>query len=194
MNETETNIRDNYQRLPSMLISSLSLRPFFFLCPKAYSFPRQCKFPLQNFPKPIFNDHKVMLNSKLLGYTHGSCAESFFFSFSLFSVQLLSGNLSFAAFSNTALSYAYSNDEGEANGINFLHLMEERGVRANSQTYLWLLDGCLSSGWFSDGWKLHGKILKMGFCAEVVLCERLMDLYRHFVTWMVQSRCLMKCL
>lgn len=135
-----------------------------------------------------------MLNSKLLGYTHGSCAESFFFSFSLFSVQLLSGNLSFAAFSNTALSYAYSNDEGEANGINFLHLMEERGVRANSQTYLWLLDGCLSSGWFSDGWKLHGKILKMGFCAEVVLCERLMDLYRHFVTWMVQSRCLMKCL
>ncbi|KAL2662835.1 hypothetical protein AAZV13_02G064600 [Glycine max] len=134
-----------------MLISSLSLRPFFFLCPKAYSFPRQCKFPLQNFPKPIFNDHK-----------------------------LLSGNLSFAAFSNTALSYAYSNDEGEANGINFLHLMEERGVRANSQTYLWLLDGCLSSGWFSDGWKLHGKILKMGFCAEVVLCERLMDLYIAF--------------
>lgn len=87
MNETETNIRDNYQRLPSMLISSLSLRPFFFLCPKAYSFPRQCKFPLQNFPKPIFNDHRAMLNSKLLGYTHSSCAEKFdfFFSFSLYS-------------------------------------------------------------------------------------------------------------
>ncbi|TKY46200.1 Pentatricopeptide repeat-containing protein [Spatholobus suberectus] len=131
-----------------MLSSPLSLRSFFFLCPKSYSFPRKRQFPLQNFPKPISSDHK-----------------------------LLCEHLSFAAFSNTALSYAYSNDEGYANGIDFLHLMEERGVRANSQTYLWLLEGCLNSGSFSDGWKLHGKILKMGFSAEVVLCERLMDLY-----------------
>ncbi|KAG4952285.1 hypothetical protein JHK85_046152 [Glycine max] len=46
----------------------------------------------------------------------------------LFLGILLCENLSFAAFSNTALSYAYSNDEGEANGIDFLHLMEGRGA------------------------------------------------------------------
>ncbi|XP_027358557.1 pentatricopeptide repeat-containing protein At4g13650 [Abrus precatorius] len=123
----------------------LSLRPFFFLCPKSYSFPRKCKFP-----KPIYNYHK-----------------------------LLCENLSFSAFS-TALSYAYTCDEGDANAIDFLHIMEERGVRANSQTYLWLLEGCLNSGSFSDGWKLHVKILKMGFCAELVLCERLMEFYIAF--------------
>lgn len=27
------------------------------------------------------------------------------------------------------------------------------------------------------GMKLHGKILKMGFCDEVVLCEHVMDFY-----------------
>ncbi|XP_029128381.1 pentatricopeptide repeat-containing protein At4g13650 [Cajanus cajan] len=121
----------------------VTLRPFFFLCPKSYSFPPKRKFPLQNFP----NHHK-----------------------------LLRQRFGFAALSNTALSY----DEGDANGIDFLHLMEERGVRANSQTYLWLLEGCLNSGSFSDGRKLHGKILKMGFCAEMFLCERLMDLYIAF--------------
>lgn len=97
--------------------------------------------------------------------------------FSLFSVQLLCQNVSFVAFSNAVLSYNHSSNEGDANGIDFLHLMEERGVRANCQTYLWLLDGCLSSGSLTDGWKLHAKILKLGFCAEVVLCEHLMDLY-----------------
>lgn len=102
-------------------------------------------------------------------------------------MQLLSGNLSFAAFSNTALNYAHNynelpekENEVDAGGISFLHLMEERGVRANSQTFLWLLEGCLNSGSFSDGWKLHGKILKMGFYAEVILCERLMDFYLAF--------------
>lgn len=160
-----------------MLTSPLSLRPFFFLCPKSYSFPRKCKFSNPIFPKPFSNHHKVILNPKLLGYPHRFCAEKIVFFFSLFSVQLLCQNLSFAAFSNTALSYNYSSDDGDANGIDFLHLMEERGVRANSQTYLSLLEGCLSSGSFSDGWKLHAKILKMGFCAEVVLCEHLMDLY-----------------
>ncbi|XP_057445827.1 pentatricopeptide repeat-containing protein At4g13650 isoform X2 [Lotus japonicus] len=101
--------------------------------------------------------------------------------------QLLSGNLIFAAFSNAALNYAHGYDEvperesgGDGSEIAFLHLMEERGVRANSQTYLWLLEGCLKSGSFSDGSKLHGKILKMGFCTEVDLCDRLMDLYISF--------------
>ncbi|XP_058756638.1 pentatricopeptide repeat-containing protein At4g13650-like [Vicia villosa] len=140
-----------------MLSSSpFSLRSFFFYSQLPFKF---------NHPyfttKPIFNNYK-----------------------------LLSGNLSFAAFSNTALSYAHSDDElpekekerddANASGIGFLHLMEQRGVRANSQTFLWLLEGCLSSGSFLDGLKLHGKILKMGFVDEVVLCERIMDFYLAF--------------
>ncbi|KAJ1390518.1 Tetratricopeptide-like helical domain superfamily [Sesbania bispinosa] len=141
-----------------MLPSPLSLRGFFFLCPKFYSFPCKFKFTHQFFPKPICKDHK-----------------------------LLRGKLISAAFSNAALNYAHGYDElperenkGDASGFDFLHFMEERGVRANSQTYLWLLEGCLNSGSFSDGWKLHGKILKMGFCAELVLCDRLVDLYIAF--------------
>lgn len=93
-----------------------------------------------------------------------------------------------AAFSNTAVSYAHCYDElperkseeRDGKGIDFLHLMEQRGVCANSQTYLWLLEGCMNSGSFSDGWKLHGKILKMGFYSEVLFCERVMDLYIAF--------------
>ncbi|KAK7315656.1 hypothetical protein VNO77_34222 [Canavalia gladiata] len=135
-----------------MLTSPLSIRPFFFLCPKPNSFSRKCKFTHPILPKPVSTYHKFLCE-----------------------------RLNFAAFSSTALSHAYSYyDEGDANAIDILHLMEERGVRANSQTYLWLLEGCLNSGSFSDGWKLHGKILKMGFSAEVVLCERLVDLYIAF--------------
>ncbi|KAJ1398342.1 Tetratricopeptide-like helical domain superfamily [Sesbania bispinosa] len=91
------------------------------------------------------------------------------------SQNLLRGKLNSAAFSNAALNYAHGYDElpereneGDASGFDFLHFMEERGVRANSQTYLWLLEGCLNSGSFSDGWKLHGKILKMGFVQRFV--------------------------
>jgi len=29
---------------------------------------------------------------------------------------------------------------------DFLHIMEEHGIRANFQTYLWLLERCLNSG------------------------------------------------
>ncbi|KAK7314831.1 hypothetical protein VNO77_33359 [Canavalia gladiata] len=159
-----------------MLTSPLSLRPFFFLCPKSNSFSCKCKFTHPVFPKPVSTYHKEVLNHNLF---HCSCAQKFVFS--VFSVQFLCERLNFAAFSSTALSHAYSYyDEGDANAIDILHLMEERGVRADSQTYLWLLEGCLNSGSFSDGWKLHGKILKMGFSAEVVLCERLVDLYIAF--------------
>lgn len=128
----------------------LTLRPFNF-----YS-QLPCKF----LAKPIFNNHK-----------------------------LLCGKFSFFAFSNTALNYAHNNDEipekeneldGNGSGIGYLHLMEQHGVRANSQTFLWLLEGCLNSRSFYDGLKLHGKILKMGFVDEVVLCERLMDFYLTF--------------
>ncbi|KAK7271080.1 hypothetical protein RJT34_26691 [Clitoria ternatea] len=136
-----------------MLTSPLSLCPFFFLCPKSYPFPRKFTFPLS---KSLSNHHQLLLREKI----------------------------SFAAFSNTALNYGYIYDErDDANGIDFLHIMEQRGVRPNSQTYLWLLEGCLNFGSFSEGWKLHGKVLKMGFCAEVVLCERLMDFYIAFGNW-----------
>ncbi|KAL1338625.1 hypothetical protein AAHE18_10G225100 [Arachis hypogaea] len=140
-----------------MLPSPLSLRGFFFTCPKSYSFPRKCMH--QFCPNPIPKNCK-----------------------------LLSGAVSLAAFNNTAVSYVNGYDElperkGEeagSEGFDFLHLMEERGLRANSQTFLWLLEGCINYGSFSDGLKLHGKILKMGFYSEQVLCDRLIDLYLKF--------------
>ncbi|KAF7819295.1 pentatricopeptide repeat-containing protein [Senna tora] len=87
-----------------------------------------------------------------------------------------------AAFRNTAFSYAYDelpeqHNEGNSQGIDFLLLMEERGIRANCQTFLWLLEGCLNSGSRLDAWKLHAKILKLGFYAEQSLCDRLLDVY-----------------
>ena len=45
-------------------------------------------------------------------------------------------------------------NEGNGKGIDFLYLMEERGIRANVQTYLWLFEGCLNSGSLFDySWK-----------------------------------------
>ncbi|KAG4122461.1 hypothetical protein ERO13_D11G268600v2 [Gossypium hirsutum] len=55
--------------------------------------------------------------------------------------------------------------------------MENRGIKANHQTFLWLLEGCLNSGSIEEGKKLHGKILKMGFSNEHFLSEKLMDIY-----------------
>ncbi|KAI5443705.1 hypothetical protein KIW84_012383, partial [Lathyrus oleraceus] len=169
-----------------MLSSSpFSLRSFFFYSQLPF------KFNHHSFTtKPIFNNYKVLPNHQLLCYLHASCSTDKT-SLCFFFVQFLCVNLSFAAFSNTALNYAHSDDElpekendrddANASGIGFLHLMEQRGVRANSQTFLWLLEGCLNSGSsFTDGVKLHGKILKMGFCDEVVLCERIMDFYLAF--------------
>lgn len=93
--------------------------------------------------------------------------------------------MTLAAFSNTLFSYPYEElpeqqIEGNTVGIDFLHLMEERGIRANCQTYLWLLEGCQNSGSRLDAWKLHGKILKLGFYAEQSLSDRLMDVYIAF--------------
>ncbi|XP_065852215.1 pentatricopeptide repeat-containing protein At4g13650 [Euphorbia lathyris] len=67
--------------------------------------------------------------------------------------------------------------EGNLKGIEFLHLMDERGIRPNSQTYLWLFDSCLNSGNLIDCKKLHGKILKVAFDRESVLCDKLIDFY-----------------
>ncbi|KAG4176645.1 hypothetical protein ERO13_A11G258500v2 [Gossypium hirsutum] len=68
-------------------------------------------------------------------------------------------------------------DEGNSKEVAFLHWMENRGIKANHQTFLWLLDGCLNSGSLEEGKKLHGKILKMGFSNEHFLSEKLMDIY-----------------
>ncbi|CAK7341393.1 unnamed protein product [Dovyalis caffra] len=73
----------------------------------------------------------------------------------------------------------FPNQENEENlrGIEFLQLMEHRGIRGNCQTYLWLLDFCLNSGSLVDCKKLHGKILKAGFDKESVLCNKFVDVY-----------------
>ncbi|GAU32580.1 hypothetical protein TSUD_146940 [Trifolium subterraneum] len=133
--------------------SRFSLRPFFSIFPNFYS-QLPYKFNHPNFlTKPIFNNHKLL------------CA-----------------NLSFSALNHDELPEKENErDYASASGIGFLHLMEQRGVRANSQTFLWLLDDCLNSGSsFSDGLKLHGKIMKMGFVDEVILCERLLEFYLAF--------------
>ncbi|KAK9291299.1 hypothetical protein L1049_009489 [Liquidambar formosana] len=98
------------------------------------------------------------------------------------------GRLNSACYSNTAICHAlddFSVGEKEGNlmgigrreGIDFLRLMEERGIRANYHTYLWLLEGCLNSGSLIDGKKLHGRILKSGFDGEEGLCSQLVDIY-----------------
>ena len=68
-------------------------------------------------------------------------------------------------------------NEGNGKGIDFLYLMEERGIRANVQTYLWLFEGCLNSGSLFDAKKLQAKIFKSGFDWEHVLGSRLIDIY-----------------
>ncbi|CBI29931.3 unnamed protein product, partial [Vitis vinifera] len=55
--------------------------------------------------------------------------------------------------------------------------MEERGIRANVQTYLWLFEGCFNSGSLLDAKKLHARIFKSGFDGEDVLGSRLIDIY-----------------
>ncbi|PON39996.1 DYW domain containing protein [Parasponia andersonii] len=91
--------------------------------------------------------------------------------------------LSLAGFSSEATSRVFNEiplkeSEGSNSvGIDFLRLMEERGIHANSQTYQWLLEGCLNSGSLVDARKLHCRILKLGFVGEIVLCDTLMETY-----------------
>lgn len=87
-------------------------------------------------------------------------------------------NLSGRRIAYNAFDKSYDREnEGHFRGTEFLHLMDEQGVRANSQTYLWLLDFCLNSGSFAECKKLHGKIVKAGFDRERVLCDKLIDFY-----------------
>ncbi|PIA31374.1 hypothetical protein AQUCO_05000042v1 [Aquilegia coerulea] len=62
-------------------------------------------------------------------------------------------------------------------GFGFLQLMEERGVEADSNTYIWLLKGCLNSGSVKDAKMLHGKILKSGLFRDCSLCYQIIEVY-----------------
>ncbi|XP_077246418.1 pentatricopeptide repeat (PPR) superfamily protein [Tasmannia lanceolata] len=62
-------------------------------------------------------------------------------------------------------------------GFDFLYSMEERGLRADRNTYVWLLEGCLNSGSLVNAKKVHGRILKSGFGAECELGNQLIDVY-----------------
>ncbi|GLT26749.1 hypothetical protein SLA2020_017940 [Shorea laevis] len=90
--------------------------------------------------------------------------------------------LRLAGLTNTAICCSFDEffveeNAGNLKEIRFSHLKEERRIRANHQTFLWLLEGCLNSGSLVDVKKLHGKILKLGFDGEQVLCDKLMDFY-----------------
>ncbi|KAJ7976368.1 Pentatricopeptide repeat-containing protein [Quillaja saponaria] len=137
----------------SMLSTPTSLRGFF-----SYPF-------LYHFPRKFKDRISLQLSTNILKLNAGNVSR-----------------LNLAAYANTSVSYDYDGfpdqeNEGNTNGTEFLHVMEERGIRANSQTYIWLLEGCLNSGSFVDGRKLHGKIFKLGFYGEHVLCNRLIDGY-----------------
>ncbi|XP_031264893.1 pentatricopeptide repeat-containing protein At4g13650-like [Pistacia vera] len=90
--------------------------------------------------------------------------------------------LSFNGFSNTAICHSFEEfdvQESEWNlkGFEILHLMEKRGILANCQTFTFLLDGCLNSGSFIEAKKIQGRILKLGFGREQVLCDKVLDIY-----------------
>ncbi|KAF4368568.1 hypothetical protein F8388_018692 [Cannabis sativa] len=100
------------------------------------------------------------------------------FSFSNNNHKLNSAGFSCAATSHVYDEIPLNGTEGSNSvGVDFLRLMEERGIRANLQTYLWLLEGCLNSGSLVDARKLHCRILKLGFNGELVMCDRLMETY-----------------
>ncbi|KAK6945448.1 Pentatricopeptide repeat [Dillenia turbinata] len=65
----------------------------------------------------------------------------------------------------------------DTKAIDFIHLMEQRGIRSNSQTYLWLLDCCFNSGSLLDAKRLQARILKSGFAAQPSLCSLLVHIY-----------------
>ncbi|CAN1285241.1 Pentatricopeptide repeat-containing protein At4g13650 [Linum perenne] len=54
--------------------------------------------------------------------------------------------------------------------------MDQRDIRPNSQTYLWLLDSCFSYGSLVEYQKLHGRILKVGFDRENLICDKIIDI------------------
>ncbi|KAK1271274.1 Pentatricopeptide repeat-containing protein [Acorus gramineus] len=55
--------------------------------------------------------------------------------------------------------------------------MEKRGVRAEPNTYFWLLEGCLNNGSLLDAKRVHSRILKSGFNGDRELGDRLLRVY-----------------
>ncbi|XP_050370966.1 pentatricopeptide repeat-containing protein At4g13650 [Argentina anserina] len=91
-------------------------------------------------------------------------------------------SLSLAENSNAAGAHVVDDDivhenEGLPKVTDVLHSMEAHNVRANSQTYIWLLKGCLSSGCLLDAWKHHASILKLGFSGENEIGDLLVNVY-----------------
>lgn len=90
--------------------------------------------------------------------------------------------MSASGFSNTAICHSideFDVQESEWNlkGFQVLQLMEKRGIIANCQTFIFLLDGCLNSGSFIEAKKIQGRIIKLGFDGEQVLWDKLLDVY-----------------
>ncbi|KAJ8438750.1 hypothetical protein Cgig2_020305 [Carnegiea gigantea] len=79
-----------------------------------------------------------------------------------------------ATLSNAAICHAFVEFPSKIN-------QHDRTLGPNYQTYLWLLEGLLSSssGSSIDGKKLHGLILKSGLNGESELCSRLVEFYLH---------------
>lgn len=82
--------------------------------------------------------------------------------------------------SNAFEEFPLHMEQGKSKSIQLMNYMEERGIRANYQTYFWLLDGCLTFGSLLETMRLHCRILKSGFDVETLLIDRLFDNYlRH---------------
>ncbi|KAK1310465.1 Pentatricopeptide repeat-containing protein [Acorus calamus] len=65
----------------------------------------------------------------------------------------------------------------ETDGFGLLYAMEKRGVRAEPNTYFWLLEGCLNNGSLLDAKRAHSRILKSGFDGDRALGDRLLRVY-----------------
>lgn len=80
-------------------------------------------------------------------------------------------------FSHTAVCHSWNECEWMPKEIEILKLMEQRGISANTQTFIWLLDSCLNSANFIEAKRLHAKILKLGFDKDEVLLNKVYDVY-----------------
>ncbi|KAK9062388.1 hypothetical protein SSX86_019574 [Deinandra increscens subsp. villosa] len=88
------------------------------------------------------------------------------------------GKLRLAAFGNSASFPVFDEeDEGSPKGYETKGVSNYGQIYANHQTYLWLLEGYLSSGSVIDAKKLHGRMLKSGFDRDNAICSRLAEVY-----------------
>ncbi|XP_010528729.1 PREDICTED: pentatricopeptide repeat-containing protein At4g13650 [Tarenaya hassleriana] len=73
---------------------------------------------------------------------------------------------------------SFRDQEAVKMGIDSVCLSENRGIRPNHETFLWLLEGRLKNdGSLNEGKKLQGKILKLGFDTHPLMCDKLLDFY-----------------